>query len=440
MPRYQEGGLAVLTGADPDEREDPSIVEAPGALEEVSGRQPAHLPIQSSRAGKEMTTTDAMKRLDVARQRLVDRRDKIEADKTDQWLALAEGMLAPTQTGGFGESLGAAAGLVGKARSAKRKSLTEIEKDLLDAEVKQQTLLQQSRARLGGHSKVYHPDDQVAYPDDPTKWRHIEKQTIVHSDGTTEHIFTGTEDGRILEVVSNLNPTVVSEAAAAKKAAGDAQILRSHEITTGLNSTLAVNKLQRAREIFEGITTSGIKGKFIDFAQFLNIDLDENADFQLARRLMGAEVLNQLTLLTGTKTDFEYKKIEELNASTAKGKEANLAIIDDMLTRYENMIKFGEDAAFKRAKELGGNPDDDLSVKRFRNFRNDQSAREEMKQVQRESGIREPDPAFEARLIETWEVGGRNEQLIEAYKRRGFNWPPTDPNTVSELRKKGAEI
>lgn len=437
MNRYQAGGLAAATGVDPDERDDPSILEVTGALEEATSgeRQPANLPTQSSRAGKAMTNTDAMARLEEARQRLVDRRDKIESDKSSQWLAMAQGMLAPTKTGGFGESVGAAAGLVNEARGDRREQLTAIEKDLLDAEVKQQTLAAQSRARLGQRSTVYHPDDVVQFPDDKTKWRHIEKQTIVHSDGTTEHVFTGTDSGELLQVVSTQNPITVSEAKKAQVAAGDAEKLRSHEIETGLNSTLAVGKLQRAREMFAGLdSTSGIKGKFIDVAQFLGIDIDENADFQLARRLMGAEVLNQLTLLTGTKTDFEYKKIEELNASTAKGKEANLAIIDDMLGRYENMIKFGEDAALERAED----PDTDLSVGRFRDYREKQAAREEMLQTQKAKETRAPAPAFDARLIELFDPNSpNNDKLIEAYKSRGFAWPPAHPDTLSELRKKG---
>ena len=433
MANYQAGGLAAATGVDPDERDDPSIVvpETLGGLEEATEKKGAHLPTQSSRAGKTMTNVQALKRLDEARQRLVERRDKIEADKSGRWLALAQGMLAPTRTGSFGESVGAAAGLVREARGEHREALTNIEKDLLDAEVKQQTLLQASRARLGGSSKVYHPDDQIEFPDDPTKWRHIEKQTIVHSDGTTEHIFTGLETGEILEVVSNLNPTAVSEAEAAKKAAGDDTLKRSHEIEQGLNSTLAVNKLVRAREIFAGISTSGIKGKFIDLAQFFGIEIGENADFQLARRLMGAEVLNQLTLLTGTKTDFEYKKIEELNASTAKGKEANLAIIDDMLKRYENMIGFGEDAALQRAQDRG-DPKTDLSVKRFRQFRSEQAAAAEMKQVEQAAEKEVPTPDSNQYLINNY-----TPELLETYRGRFGN---PSPEIISALRKKGVDI
>ena len=206
---FRNGGLAAATGVDPDELDDPSLIDVPGALEEaVVGRQPAHLPTQSSRRQK-MTDSVAMERMNTARERLVDRLAKTEADKSSQWLAMAQGMLAPTKTGGFGESLGAAAGLVGEARSERRKELTDIEQSLLDAEIKQQTLSLSSRPRLGSSDDVYHPDDVANMPKNPEKWRIIQKQTVVHSDGTVEHIFTGTDTGELLQVVSKNNPITV---------------------------------------------------------------------------------------------------------------------------------------------------------------------------------------------------------------------------------------
>jgi hypothetical protein len=433
--RYEKGGLALAVGGTFDDDEDPSIVpeilEDVGALGEVASK-PAHLPTQSSRIGRQMTNTDAMERLKEARGRLQSRLESTEKDRTGEWLAFAQGMLAPTKTGGFGESLGAAAGAVGEARSERIKSLTDIEEELLSQEVKTQQVEAQSRARLGSRSTVYHPDDVEKYPKDKSKWRHIEKQTIVHADGETEHIFTGTTDGKVLQVVSSQSPITVSEKEMAKVAAGDAAKLRSNEIEQGLNSTLAVNKLQTARDLFAELSTSGIKGKYIDFAQFMNIKLDDNSSFQLARRLMGDEVLSQLTRLTGTKTDFEYRKIEELNASTAKGKEANLKIIDDMLGRYEKSIQFGEAAALERAED----PDTDLSVSRFRNFRNEQSARAEMKQVQGRAK-QEPNEKAEAKLIKMFDINDpRNEAMLDSYAKR-FPWPPS-PDTLSALRAKGA--
>lgn len=437
--RYAVGGLAALTGADPDEQDDPSLVQAPGALEEATGtgeRQPANLPTQSTKAGQKMTNTDAMKRLEDARQNLINRRDSIESNKRDEWLALAQGMLAPTRTGGFAESVGSAAGLVGAVRTEKRDALTDIEKDLLDSETKQQQIALNSRARLGSRSTVYHPDDVAEYPDNPEEWRQIEKQTIVHNDGTTEHIFTGTDDGELLQVVSTQNPITVRERGEADVAGKAAQKLIMHDIEQGLTATLAQGKLRKARDLFAQVETSGLKSMIASVGDYLNIDIADNADLRMVRNLIGKEVLTQLQSLTGTKTDFEYKKIESLNASTEASQEANLRIIDEMMSRYDRIIEIGERSALAAAQ----NPDDDLQVLRYREYREAEAARKEMETMQEESQVRPPDPAFDTRLIDTWSPGGDNTQLIEAYKRRGFQWPPSDPNVISELRKKGADI
>jgi hypothetical protein len=433
MANYQAGGLAAVTGVDPDELDDPSMIEAPGALEEATGREPAHLPTQSSRAGKKMTNSIAMKRLEEARQNLMDRRDKIEADKSGQWLALAQGMLAPTRTGGFGESVGAAAGLIGEARSEKRELLTDIEKDILDSETKQQQIALQSRARLGSRSTVYHPDDVAEFPDNPEQWRHIEKQTIVHSDGTTEHIFTGTDTGELLQVVSSANPITVRERDAAKVAGTLAARRAQHDIDQGLIATIAQDKLRDARAIFAEIETGGLKAGIARMGEFLNIRIADDADLRVVRRLIGDEVLNQLSRLTGTKTDFEYRKIESLNASPDASQEANLRIIDEMLGRYDNIINIGERAALSQAK----NPDDDLSVFRYREYRTSESARKEMEQMAGQAAAKIPTPAHNDILTKGFDLNNPNNDALIKFYESHYGWPPVDPDVLSKLRKKG---
>ena len=423
----------VALGEDPDEREDPSIVPVPGALEEVVGRQPATLRTKSRRTDP-MTTSRALEKLDEAKTRLTDRLAAAEEDRTGEWLALAQGMLAPTKTGGFGESLGAAAGLVREARSERRKNLTEIEQSLLDAEVKQQTLALQARPRLGRSETVYHPDDVAEFPDNPENWRQIEKQTIVHSDGEVEHIFTASEDGEILQVVSRDNPITVRETEDAKVAGRKAQERIQHDIDQGLVATLAINRLRRARELFEVYTTSGLKDDLGAIGNYLGIEIADNATLPLIRNLIGKEILSQLRELTGTKTDFEYKKIESLNASTAKGQEANLKIIDEMIGRYDRMINIGERAALAAAK----NEDEDLSVTRYREYR---AGEEERKKLMAQRGAverRTPPTSANDDLVELWGTKdeGFNNFLKERYESR-YGWPPTDPEVLSKLRAKG---
>lgn len=432
-----DGGLAQAIVGDLttyDDEDDDPFMGAPGALEAAtSGRRPANLPTQSSRRGNAMTNDAAIGRLNEARYRLMERRDKIEQDKTDQWLALAQGMLAPTKTGGFGESLGASAGLIREARSDKRDQLTTIETALLDAEVKSQQVAMAARPRLGSSDDVYHPDDVAEFPENPEKWRIIQKQTIVHSDGMTEHIFTGTTDGELLQVVSPNNPITVRETGAAKVAGTEETRRAQHDIDQGLIATIATSKLRDARAIFASIQTGGLKSGIARIGEYLNIRVADDADFRVIRRLIGDEVLTQLSRLTGTKTDFEYRKIESLNASPEASQEANLRILDEMLGRYDRIIQIGERAALAQAVNL----DEDLSVRRYREYRVDE---EERKANALEPDVKIAPAVHNDRLVEQFDLDNPdNPRLIEFYTKR-YGWPPVDPEVLSALRKKGAEI
>lgn len=431
----QTGGLAAaVMGRDEDDDDPfPTLPELPGALEAASpGRRPAHLPTQSSRRGNTITNDAAIARLNEARYRLIDRRDKIERDKTDQWLALAQGMLAPTKTGGFGESLGVSAGLIRGARSDKREQLTDIERDLLDAEVKSQQLALSARPRLGSSDDVYHPDDAAEFPDNPEKWRIIQKQTIVHSDGTVEHIFTGTDTGELLQVVSPQNPITVRHRDAAAVAGRIEATRAQHDIDQGLIATIATSKLRDARAIFADIQTGGLKSGIARIGEFLNIRIANDADFRVIRRLIGDEVLTQLSRLTGTKTDFEYQKIESLNASTEASQEANLRILDEMLGRYDRIIQIGERAAIAKAVNL----DEDLSVMRYREYRVEEEGRKELELHPR---VKIAPAHHNDKLVDQFDLDNpNNDRLIEFYRTR-YGWPPVDPEVLSELRKKGYE-
>ena len=122
MASYQEGGLAAATGDDPDEQEDPSMVSRYG---------------EQAREISKMSREKALGRL----QQGYDKLSQQKYDRSQKWLALAQGMLAPTKTGGFGESLGASAGLLreeGKEQRAfeqnRAERLARMEAEMSDAE------------------------------------------------------------------------------------------------------------------------------------------------------------------------------------------------------------------------------------------------------------------------------------------------------------------
>jgi len=113
---YNRGGLAMAVGGDVEEDED----DAPLTKQLMTGAEPT------------LSTSAAVSALETARTRLMEQR---RPDKSAQWLALAQGMLSPTKTGSFGEAVGTTAGLLGKARATEKKRITDIDKELLEAEI-----------------------------------------------------------------------------------------------------------------------------------------------------------------------------------------------------------------------------------------------------------------------------------------------------------------
>jgi hypothetical protein len=122
MPSYQEGGLAAATGDDPDEQEDPSQVSKYG---------------EQAREISRMSRDKALGRL----QQGYDQLKQQKYDRSQKWLALAQGMLAPTKTGAFGESLGVSAGLLREEGKEQRgfeqkraERLAQMETEMAEAE------------------------------------------------------------------------------------------------------------------------------------------------------------------------------------------------------------------------------------------------------------------------------------------------------------------
>lgn len=102
MPDLQQGGLAAA--AIGTEEEESLAPTSRSVISDVLGRS-------------RMSREQAMASLTAGRKALIDQR----RDKSARWLAFAQGMLTPTRTGSFGESLGYTAGAVGKVKAAERK-------------------------------------------------------------------------------------------------------------------------------------------------------------------------------------------------------------------------------------------------------------------------------------------------------------------------------
>jgi len=287
--RYQGGGLADAAGV--DEEEDPPVgmqLMQPGALEAASTPASEDIvneampdSLQKARELNKMTRDAAITRLTAGREALM----KKQYDPSAKWLAMAQGMLAPTRTGGFGESLGNAAGLMGHVtketqdyESDRELRLLGLESEMAkteenyatrDIDILEAEETAKSRLALGARGVSF-----PAYIDDPEHpGQEILARVIADTKNAGGVTILRTEDGRVLRVPDMLDPTARGNVAAAvtrgeinpkdlEKEIDKARIARDRLATTyfGLDVLKDVRKaggtggiqnyVQKIREVF----------------------------------------------------------------------------------------------------------------------------------------------------------------------------------------------
>lgn len=384
MKRYQAGGLAaVVPPPDPEEDEigitalmDPSdLIQTmgPGAVtgtEEIIDE--AKKPDMYKMA--EVNRDTAIQQLRAAQDSFKERRtNQQRQQEQDKWLAFASAMLAPTQTGGFGESLGAAAGALGQASAQRfdQDSIMAAEEDRLmareqgiasdyfDALTNLEGFKNTSRARVVGTTIATDPRDQARV--DANEMREADAKRVLVSTimlpngGTISRIETSDgipyeEGGTPFSVVDPRK--VPSQAAAQTAATATAGAAVKDQVTVakmGIDAIPRLTRLQRAYRDLQSLRedTSGLTEKMRAIAQFVGISevIDDNTTLAKLHGMFGQQVLLDLRALTGTKTDFEYKQVENMNANLRQNVDENLTIIDEQLGVLRTMIDKGEFAA-----------------------------------------------------------------------------------------------
>lgn len=86
-------------------------------------------PLQAARQRRQVSRDETRQKLIGAREKLLGRVNK--PDQSAKWFALAEGMLAPTTTGSFGESMGRTAGAMGRERQQRLEAMRANEREML---------------------------------------------------------------------------------------------------------------------------------------------------------------------------------------------------------------------------------------------------------------------------------------------------------------------
>ena len=365
MRRFQTGGLAAVVK---EEMGPPSPSISPS---EIVGRTTGSDRSQRLSSMIIKNKEDALQRLRANRKSISQRRAKQQkSDESAKWLALAQGMLSPTRTGSFGESLGTTAGLLRQEADLRRQhedALIEDEQFLSDQEggINQQALSDElrllqieesgaasARARQAGSMKVYHPDDVEAVSRgemDPSEQRIIWATQILQPDGTTETQFASAQ-GEPLQVVSDLDPNLLARLTQTKTASGDITELLVTDAKAGLAAMPQLVRMQEAREIMAELErgTSGLQETVRKFTNYFGISeesIPDNADLAYLQSTFGRTILAELQKLTGPKSDFEYRQVERMNASLTQDPIGNAKIVDEMLRSLNRVIDEGEQAS-----------------------------------------------------------------------------------------------
>jgi len=416
----------------------------------------------------------ALERLRVGQDEMQARhvRQRKDAEQA-KWFSLAQGMLAPTKTGGFGESLGTTAGLMRQEASLRQQQEQAMAEEamayqeqeagigagaieqLTDVEEMQHRASQAGRPRVAGQTKIYNEDDLRAFrageenPATGEKWKREDMRinwvnAKLMSDGKTRYEIAGSEGGEPFQVVDeDADPQLAALLAAATKSGtlGTENIIM--DARAGLDVMQSVRNYQKAGTLLQNLVNnpSGLREKVRTFAQWVGLSeelVPDNVSLARLQGLFGEQVLNDLGRLTGTKSNFEYKKVEANNANLGGNVEENMGLVMDSLAALHRVIDEGERAAGALTGVPGINQD--YMLNRYSRFRDDQK----QMQLSQEEDSRVPVPGATDVLLQQIKALGEgaskedHDKVLNMFtETKGWDIPE---ETKIELRKLGVGI
>jgi hypothetical protein len=379
--RYQSGGLAEAVGVDDEDSygdaNSDGTVGGSGALDAAASQRTVGdaLPdslqasVQAARKVNQSAYERAIARLRSGQEALLAMKPE---DKSTRWLALAQGMLAPTKTGGFGESVSNSAGLVRQQQELTNKEALERqlalqrineqeagaeneyaknEIDILGKEAGYQ--VGQARARvLGSYNAIVKAGIEAANLGLDPSTDHVVRYSEVLMPGgeTVRHLSEA--DGKPIEVAATVNPLTVTSTTTAREEAEGASTDYTKHINAATGAMVVQPKIKEAYRILAkvkagGGTTSGLKADMLRLTEYLGITeaIPEGTQLLALQSKVGGALMDQLLQLTGSKTDFEYRKIEQQHARLTQNVDTNMRVLDDMLQTYDDTIDRGYTAA-----------------------------------------------------------------------------------------------
>lgn len=312
---------------------------------------------------------DALDRLKAGQARIEERRvQQQKRAQQEKWFALAQGMLAPTRTGGFGESLGTTAGLmqqqsqmaasqeaaIEEQAMASQTQQDELEAQMIDQLLKQETIEQRREAAgATGDESLHGRVQTMLHPDDRDKeiadQRLVFGVTLDRPSGPILEPLKG-PDGEYQIAADRLEPAraaaIIQASERAKAAEGRSQafIAKAYSYRTPLLD------IRRANELLEGadkLKTSGIQNLKTRLANFLGIDFGDTVDLSELQMRIAQDYLQRLSDLKGPASDRDVSEMQSISVSLRGNTTANYRQLKKMEFIYARSVKEGIRSAYK---------------------------------------------------------------------------------------------
>lgn len=314
---------------------------------------------------------DALERLKAGQARIEERRvQQQKRAQQEKWFALAQGMLAPTQTGGFGESLGTTAGLmqqqsqmaaqqeaaIEEQAMASQQQQDEIEAQMIDQLLEQETI-DARRDATGAKAKDIHGRIQtMVKPEDRDK--PIAEQELVFGvtlqrpDGTWRLEPLKGPDGDYQIAADRLEPqraaAVIQAGERAKAEEGRSQGM----IAEAYGYKVPLIDIRRSNELLEGaekLKTSGIQQLKNRLANFLGVDFGDTVDLTELQMTVAQSYLQRLADLKGPASDRDVREMKGISVTIGTNATANYRQLKKMEAIYSRGVKRGIREAYNTA-------------------------------------------------------------------------------------------
>ena len=314
---------------------------------------------------------DALERLKSGQARIEERRvQQQKRAQQEKWFALAQGMLAPTQTGGFGESLGTTAGLMQQQSQmaatqenaleeqmmASQTQQDEVEAQMID-QLLEQDAIAARRESTGAKGKDIHGRIQtMVKPEDRDK--PIAEQELVFGvtlqrpDGTWRLEPLEGPDGEYQIAADRLEPAraaaVIQLGERAKAEEGRSQGM----IAEAYGFKVPLIDIRRSNELLEGtekLKTSGIQALKNRLANFLGVDFGDTVELTELQMTVAQSYLQRLADLKGPASDRDVREMKGISVTIGTNATANYRQLKKMEAIYSRGVQRGIREAYNTA-------------------------------------------------------------------------------------------